>query len=90
MSAYSQPLFIAAGPLPNPETLRTEQPLTNAAKDDPSIAKGWETSVYVGSAFVVLGVLAIVGIFSQKIEHVVTMTLILTGILIACFLVMSL
>ncbi|MBO3461887.1 hypothetical protein G7B40_015055 [Aetokthonos hydrillicola Thurmond2011] len=90
MTVYSQTLFIATGPLPNPETLRTEQPSESKVKDDPLIAKGWETSVYVGSVFVVLGVLVVVGIFSQKFEHVVTMALILTAILIACFLVMSL
>ena len=89
MTTSSKILFIASAPLPDPKTLRTEQP-SNSIKDDPLIAKGWENSVYVGSVLIVLGVLVIVGIFSQKIEYVVGMALVLTVILIACFMVMSL
>ncbi len=90
MTTSSKTLFIASAPLPDPKTLRTEQPSDSRVKDDPLIAKGWENSVYVGSVLLVLGILVIVGIFSQKIEYVIGMALVLTVILIACFMVMSL
>jgi hypothetical protein len=90
MTTDFQTLFIASGPLPNPETVRTEQASSRRVKDDPLIASGWENAVYTGSVLVVLGVLVVIGVFSQKFEHVVVMALILTGILIACIMIMSL
>ena len=90
MTVYSQTLFIASVPLPDPETLQKEQHSASTLKDDPLIAKGWENSVYAGSVLVVLGVMVMVGIFSQKFEYVIGMALVLTAILIACFMVMSL
>ncbi len=90
MTVSSKTLFIASVPLPDPKTLRTEQPSNSTLKDDPLIAKGWENSAYVGSVLVVLAILVIVGIFSQKFEYVIGMALVLSAILIACFMVMSL
>ncbi|MBR8832924.1 MAG: hypothetical protein DSM106950_02485 [Stigonema ocellatum SAG 48.90 = DSM 106950] len=90
ISVYSKTLFIASPPLPDPKTLRTEQPSNSRVQDDPLIATGWENSLYVGSVLVVLVILVIVGIFSRKAEYVLNIALVLSAILIACFMVMSL
>lgn len=90
MTIYSQTLFFADAPLPNPETLKIEQPTKATVKDDPLIAKNWQITTYVGSVLVVLGVLAVVGIVSQNIEHVIALALIISSILIATIVVMAL
>lgn len=90
MTVYSQTWLFADAPLANPETLRTEQPTQATVKNDPLIAKNWQITTYAGSVFIVLGVLAVVGIFSQKIEYVIGIALIISSILIACIVVMAL
>lgn len=87
---YSQTPFIATGPLPDPKTLRTDQPSANTVKNDPLIAKNWTYTVDIGAVFLVLAILLSIGIVSQKFEHVVVMALILTAIAIASIMIVSL
>ncbi len=89
MTGYSQTFVVATGPLPDPKTLKTEQPSASIIENDPLIATGWQNSAYAGSALVLLSILVIVGIFSRKIEYVIGMALIMSVILIGCFLVVS-
>jgi hypothetical protein len=77
--------LLADGPLPDPRTLETQSPPANSANNDPLIAKGWQHVTYAGVALLAVGILALVGWLSRKIEHVVIVGLILSLILIAVF-----
>ncbi len=90
MIIYPQTYLIASTPLPNPKTLETQPPSENPVSRDPLIAAGWQNVTYAGSVMVMLGVLAIIGIFSQKIEYVIGIAFVLSMVLIACFLVIGL
>ncbi|MFH7027979.1 MAG: hypothetical protein ACHBN1_21915 [Heteroscytonema crispum UTEX LB 1556] len=86
----TQALLIASTPLPDPKTLRTEQGSESIVKDDPLIAKGWENTAFIGAGMLILGILTVVGIFSQRIEYVMITGLVISLIIIACFLVVGL
>lgn len=61
---------------------------TLQTKDNPLVAKNWQNLVYVAFALIV-GILAIVGIFSRKLEYVAVMALALSMIIIVSFLVIE-
>ena len=81
-------LLVGSAPLPDPKTLQT-QPDKDAINHDPLIAKGWENTAYIGSALLVLIVLAAVGWFSRKLEYVIILALFLSFMAIAFFLLVA-
>jgi hypothetical protein len=78
-------LLIGSAPLPDPKTLQTQVD-KDAVNRDPLIAKGWENTAYIGSALLVLIILAAVGWFSRKLEYVIILALFFSFLAIAFIL----
>ncbi len=78
--------FLADAVLPDPKTLQSQQSPGHKINPDPLIAQGWEGTVYIGSALLIAGIVAIVGFVSRRIEHVIVLALILSLGLISLFL----
>lgn len=53
-----------------------------SVQSDPLIDQGGQLTVYIGSALIILGVAAIVGFFSRRIEHAVVAALALSLFLV--------
>ncbi len=77
--------FFADKALPNPKTLRSEQQTAKDAQSDPLIARGWQKATYIGTALLAFGIVALVGIFSRKVEHMIVAALMLTLVIIGFF-----
>lgn len=75
-------LFLASAPLPDPSDLR---PPATGTRTDPLIDKGGELTVSIGAVLLVIGIAALVGVFSRRIEYAVFTALILSIIPIALF-----
>lgn len=72
--------------LPEHPSLETQKPSVGATNSDPLIAKGGEKIVYMGCFLLVIGLVAIVGVVSRRIEYAILLALVLSVILIAFFL----
>jgi len=81
---HAQTLF-ADKALPDPKTLRSEQQTSHDAQSDPLIAHGWQKATYIGTALLAFGFVALVGIFSRKVEHMIVAALMLTLVIIGFF-----
>jgi uncharacterized membrane protein HdeD (DUF308 family) len=64
-------------------TLRSPTP---NPQPDPLIDTGGEVTVYVGSFILILGIAAIVGVFSRRVEHALFTAFVLSIIPIAVFI----
>jgi hypothetical protein len=91
---YAQPPaliapVLASPPLPDPKTLGSQSPDKPASTEDPLIAKGWQKGTYIGAALVLLIGLIVVGYFSRRIEDIILIGLIVSVVIIAGFLLLS-
>jgi hypothetical protein len=92
---FHQPI-LADAPLSDSPSLST--PASKAlTQGDPLVDKGGQDIVLLGAILLVIGVVALVGFFSRKIEHVIAAALVMSGFfsrkiehVIAAALVMSL
>jgi hypothetical protein len=78
--------------LPVLKFLEAQQPIVtpdgngNALNQDSLIAKGWETTDYVGVILLVLSLVVLVGIVSRRIEYAIIFALMLSLLIIVFFL----
>lgn len=73
--------LLADTPLPNPTTLHTP----SSAHVDPSIDHGGQLAVYIGLALLALGITAVVGFLSRRVEHALLTALALSLCLVSIF-----
>lgn len=57
-----------------------------ATRNDPLIAHGWQTWQYVGIAALAVGAIAIVRMFSLRVEHAILLAVVISVIVIALFM----
>jgi hypothetical protein len=57
--------LLADTPLPDPRTLSSP----TSSHPDPLIDQGGQLTVYVGSLLLIIGITALVGFFSRRVEH---------------------
>lgn len=81
-----QQILIADAPISEPLPSSTELP-THATKNDPLIAKGGQDIVIFGVVLLMVGVVAIVGFLSRRIEHAIAAALVMSLLLIGFFIV---
>ncbi|MBE9182703.1 hypothetical protein IQ268_29640 [Oculatella sp. LEGE 06141] len=73
--------LLAGTPLPALSTLSS--PATG--QSDPLIDQGSQLTVYVGSALIIVGIAAVVGFFSRRIEHALITAFVLSVCLLIFF-----
>lgn len=80
---------VLAAVLPDPQNVQ-EQHHTNAvAHSDPLVATGWEHAVYIGVIVLAIIAVALVGVVSRKIEHVIMLAAFLSLVLVGVFFVVG-
>ncbi len=67
-------VILADAPLPDPKTLHSP----SSTQADPLINHGEQLIVYVGTFILVVGVVAIVGLFSRRFEYALITALVLS------------
>jgi len=73
--------LLADSPLPDPTTLGSP----SSAVTNPMIDHGGQLIVYIRTFLIVLGIGAIVGFFSRRVEHALITTLVFSLCLVAFF-----
>jgi len=74
-----------AVPKRSPGTIQ-EIPSPGTIPKDSLIAKGWQREQYIGISILLLGLVAIVGFFSRKLEYALLFAFVLSIILIVFFM----
>jgi len=74
--------LLADGPLPDPTTVRSPANIS----PDPTIDHGGQALIYMGLFLLILGITAVVGFFSRRVEHALITALVLSFGLIAVFI----
>ncbi len=77
--------LLADAPLTDPTTLPSHPP---NVQSDPLIDHGGQLTVYIGTALIILGIVAIVGFFSRRVEYAIFAALALSLCVVA-FLVFT-
>lgn len=75
--------------LPAPERLIgtiQENPSVDTTQKDPMIERGLEDWQYAGILAIAVGLVALVGVLSRRVEHAIMFAIVLSVILIAFFL----
>ncbi|MBL1178263.1 hypothetical protein [Pantanalinema sp. GBBB05] len=71
--------LLADTPLPDPTTLSS--PING--QPDPLIDQGGQLTIYIGASLIIIGIVAIVGFFSRRVEHALLTALVLSLGLVA-------
>lgn len=74
-------VLLADAPISDPSPLQTPSNIHS----DPLIDKGGQVTIYIGTALFALGIVAVVGFFSRRVEHAIIAALALSLCLVAFF-----